>query len=748
MNTDPVSAPIRDRVGATVGQLVLAQLPGRGDRLESAGDRAVVEEEGTYRFSVVGFDHSDSLEIIPGDELFSFDDSSRKHGRMLPRQHVGRIGVRVRAREVEGHAFVSVEPKKLEAVTEYRQMLDDIAEVATEAVLQGFAPASTALEHDAERRPQLLYQQFAFLHARLMGAGERDLALVLNRPHREWVDHQEQHPPGSPMRGSSRNIRALSRPGPRVRAPSSHRLPSLPARLTVSRSEETLDTEPNRFVAFALRRWRELALNVATLLSARGERTTGPISRGLDAADEVIALIDRTLSAPMFRSVGRLGSFPTGNQVLQKRAGYRELLRTFVLTELGAQLALDWDLDDAFAASQRNIATLYEYWAFLQLAKSVGRVCGADLSVRVMEPSTDGMSIGFARGNRNPLSWVVVARGRTLTADLYFNREFLVSARPDASWTRAMRPDCSLRLRPGGLGTDIAPDDLAVWLHFDAKYRVEFAAEQFALPDERDGEIAAEAEAVERLARSKREDLLKMHAYRDAIRRSAGAYVLYPGDEQRTPFMEHHEVLPGLGAFPLRPGGAGAVGAAALDRFLEDVVDHVADRATQHERSRFWRTVIHRVVPARSDRDRRLPELSVPPSDAPVLCGYLRGRPHRRWVDSSGLYNVRAGDSRGSVAADADILRALDIVLYGPDLRPSLWARAGAWFVQSQDEMQHLGYPNPRGNVYLCCPVERRDDEPEWLGQLHMGSSLLTGQTGGAPFATTWRDLLDQALGG
>jgi hypothetical protein len=746
VNTDSVASPIRDRVGAAVGQLVLAQLPGRRDRLESAGDRAVVEEEGTYRFSVVGFAESDSVDIVPGDELFSFDDSSRKQGRMLPRQHVGRIRVRVRGRELEGHALISVEPKKLEAATEYRQMLDDIAEVATEAVLQGFAPASTVLKYDPERRPQLLYQQFAFLHARLMGAGERDLALILNRPHRAWVDHEEHHLPGTPMRGGSRNIRALARSGPRVPAPASNPLPSLPARLSISSSEETLDTEPNRFIAFALRRWRELALNVATLLSAQGERATGPISRGLDAANEVMALIDRTLSAPMFRSVGRLGSFPTANQVLQKRAGYRELLRTFVLTELGAQLALDWDLDDAFAASQRNIATLYEYWAYLQLARSVGRVCDADLSALTMKRSNDGMSIGFPRGNRSRLRWVVIARGRTLIADLYFNREFLVSARPDSSWTRAMRPDCSLRLRPDGLGSNIAPDDLAVWLHFDAKYRVEFAAEQFAQPDEHDGAIAVEAEAVERLARSKREDLLKMHAYRDAIRRSAGAYVIYPGDEQRIPFMEHHEVLPGLGAFPLRPGAAGAVGAAALDRFLANVVDHVTDRATQHERSRFWGTVIHRVVPARSDKDRRLPELSVPPSDAPVLCGYLRGRPHRRWVDSSGLYNVRAGDRRGSIAADADILRALDIVLYGPDLRPSLWARAGAWFVQSQDEMRHLGYPNPRGKVYLCCPVERRDDEPEWLGQLDLGATSLGDPMPGAPFATTWLDLLNRAV--
>jgi len=746
VSSDPVAAPIRDRSGATVGQLVLTRLPGRRDRLESVADRAVVEEEGTYLFSVCGFDNSESLEIIPGDELFSFDDSSRKRGRMLPRQHVGRIGVRVRSEDVEGHAFVSVEPKKLETETEYRQMLDDIAEVATEAVLQGFAPASIALEHDAAQRPQLLYQQFAFLHARLMGAGERDLALVLNRPHRAWIDHEEHHLPGTPMRGSSRNIRALTRPGRRVRAPMSSGLRSLPARIAVSRSEETLDTEPNRFIAFALRRWRELALNVEMLLAAQGERPTGPVSRGLDAAAEVIAVIDRTLSAPMFRSVGRLGSFPTGNQVLQKRAGYRELLRTFVLTETGAQLALDWDLDDAFAASQRNVATLYEYWAYLQLAKSVGRVCGADLSALAMARSTDGMSIGFPRGKRSRLRWIVLARGRNLIADLYFNREFLVSASPDSSWTRAMRPDCSLRLRPDGLGRDIAADDLAVWLHFDAKYRVEFAAEQFAPPDECDGALAAEAETVERLARSKREDLLKMHAYRDAIRRSAGAYVIYPGDEQRAPFMEHHEVLPGLGAFPLRPGPTGSVGADALDRFLEDVLDHVSDRATQHERSRFWRTVIHRTVPTRSERDRRLPALSVPPSDAPVLCGYLRGRPHRRWVEHTGLYNVRAGERRGSLAADAEILRALDIVLYGPGLRPSLWARIGPWFVQLQDEMLTLGYPNPRGRVYLCCPVERRDDEPEWLGQLSLGDGPVTGATAGAPLATTWRDILDEVV--
>ena len=113
---------------------------------------------------------------------------------------------------------------------------------------------------------------------------------------------------------------------------------------------------------------------------------------------------------------------------------------------------------------------------------------------------------------------------------------------------------------------------------------------------------------------------------------------------------------------------------------------------------------------------------------------------------SHGAVQRPRGERRGSLAADAEILRALDIVLYGPGLRPSLWARVGPWFVQLQDEMSTLGYPNPRGRVYLCCPVERRDDEPEWLGQLSLRDGAVTGAIPGAPFATTWRKSLDEVL--
>ncbi len=77
-----------------------------------------------------------------------------------------------------------------------------------------------------------------------------------------------------------------------------------------------------------------------------------------------------------------------------------------------------------------------------------------------------------------------------------------------------------------------------------------------------------------------------MHAYRDAVRRTAGAYVLYPGepgDGQK--FQGFHEVLPGLGAFAIRPNKDGnRRGSARWQIFWIEVIEHLANRTTARER--------------------------------------------------------------------------------------------------------------------------------------------------------------------
>ena len=78
-----------------------------------------------------------------------------------------------------------------------------------------------------------------------------------------------------------------------------------------------------------------------------------------------------------------------------------------------------------------------------------------------------------------------------------------------------------------------------------------------------------------------------MHAYRDAIRRTAGAYVLYPGNpaDGNKQYQGFHEVLPGLGAFAVRPDSNGkSIGMEAVSDFLDTVIQHLANRTTMRER--------------------------------------------------------------------------------------------------------------------------------------------------------------------
>lgn len=127
------------------------------------------------------------------------------------------------------------------------------------------------------------------------------------------------------------------------------------------------------------------------------------------------------------------------------------------------------------------------------------------------------------------------------------------------------------------------------------------------------------------------------------------------------------------------------------------------------------------------------------------MCGYVRGRRHADWIRENGLYNVRAGRRRGAVTPDAAVLQADDLVLYGREMEPALWQRRSAWFVQSRDDLIALDYPNPRGEVYLCCEVEPHDSDMEWLSRLDLGNPQLSAGPAGAPFALTWQQLLETA---
>ena len=111
-------------------------------------------------------------------------------------------------------------------------------------------------------------------------------------------------------------------------------------------------------------------------------------------------------------------------------------------------------------------------------------------------------------------------------------------------------------------------DSNQYFIHFDAKYRSEGQVLSFyeqigteELTENEEHEIEEKVEKrdneEEAYKKFKYGDLYKMHTYKDAILKTEGAYVLYPGDDKKIFKVTEEKPIPSVGAFPLTPGKNG-----------------------------------------------------------------------------------------------------------------------------------------------------------------------------------------------
>jgi hypothetical protein len=276
-----------------------------------------------------------------------------------------------------------------------------------------------------------------------------------------------------------------------------------------------------------------------------------------------------------------------------------------------------------------------------------------------------------------------------------------------------------------------------VWLHFDAKYRANRVEELV-------GESGDEPVLV-----AKTEDLYKMHTYRDAIIHAVGAYVVFPGT-QDLKRQQYGEVLPGLGAFPLRPSGDGAtLGAEELRNFLRQAFDHVATQTTKHERLRYWRRTATEDPGGAAAQD-AVHFLEKPPADTLILLGYVKNANHHDWIVRTGLYNLRADkDRRGGVGLRSSELSVELVALYGRiGDQPTLFRVTDEPRVVTTTDLLELGYPSPGGQLYFCLPVAPVDSLPTWWAverTARVAESTEPARPRGAPIVTSWRRIVEGA---
>lgn len=495
----------------------------------------------------------------------------------------------------KGHAALEVRSEKLDYGTDYRVMLEHIAEEVFGLLLRLTAPTAIRLTHHTWMNSQSIHQRLALLRS-LLGSDELQAAVtrIIADPHKVWTAREARVEAERPSRSSARLLSQIAAGTPRVRVPPSHTLyelmsrwtlePSLPATLALHIEDETLDTAENRFV-------KHILLQFAQVLSLADRALRRDESVGARALlREVRPLkiqVESWLAAPFFREVGDAHVAPLGSPVLQRRAGYRELLGAWLKFQLASRLTWTGS-DEVYPGGMRDTAALYEYWVFFRLLAIVRElfVLDPERCSPLIGTSANGFDVKLRRSHQLNFDGWYLAGSRPLSIRFSYNRTFsgsipFESGYPSAgSWTRSMRPDFTLSLWPDEFLEDEAErQELMVHIHFDAKYRVDTIAALFGSDDE-----DATGQDEHMIAGPLRSDLLKMHAYRDAIRRTQGAYVLYPGrtGSETISWYGFHELLPGLGAFALRPGHE-AAGVRELSDFIREVVEHLCSLSTRRE---------------------------------------------------------------------------------------------------------------------------------------------------------------------
>jgi hypothetical protein len=394
------------------------------------------------------------------------------------------------------------------------------------------------------------------------------------------------------------------------------------------------------------------------------------------------------LNQPFFKEISRPSSLKINSPILQRRSGYREILRSWLRFHLTAQLSWHFEENDdnLFSGGKKDIASLYEYWVFFVLFNSLhskyGQLTNKDPQKWIdglIVQDQFGLGLMLQEGKTRAFEFKFKDSKRPLNICFYYNRSFvggrIYEKKRAGSYSKAFRPDYTLSIWPDGKTQDEAEEsESIVHIHFDAKYKVEYSFIKEERPQDIENEeeyasaIVTARDKEEKEGKFKNVDLYKMHAYKDAIRRSGGAYILYPGNaDLEAKYLGFHEIIPGVGAFALRPNNE-TDASSKISAFIDEVIKNLEDVLSQREQMALSSKHIYSSPPALivdhklDDLCRSLAINDQNPSDINVLVGYYKSTKHLEWIEKNLVYNIRYG---GKHIVNAQMLSSRFLVLYG-----------------------------------------------------------------------------------
>ena len=702
-------------------------------RSSGFGPSATILETESYRWEI---GHNGHRPEGPSPELRDCDlfrrdsvDDDLPSGDLQVINYLGILPFTIRRGGDEQPMTLSVVSRKLSDKTDFETMTNEIADECDELLMEWNTPVTAPFSSNPEMRKKVLLEQFMYLRSEL-GRGRLE----------QWMESVRRRPHTSLARRSAWRPAVLVRSNDHLRNPALYGRDwhygngrATPATLREVTAHETVDTPPNRFLRHALESFLAICAEVLRMEKKRG----GP-AQELGAA--LASRLNGVLRSGLFRDIGRPRRLALENQTLQKREGYRDILRTWIKLDQAARL--DWDgRKDVFSATVRNVANLYEYWLFFKLYKLIKKIDGMQpinfprgFGARPAFCKVDGrLTINLQRGKESILVFEQKQEGKqTLRVHLFYERVFSKGdLLTGGAYSRMFRPDFSLVIFPAyfaiGCTNNEAENKAAsagkiACLHFDAKYRVDKLEEFFGVGTE-SSEANKELDAEEESKATntyKRADLYKMHTYNDAIRRTVGSYVLYPGDAENGEIIsKYHELLPGLGAFAIPPGKEDRL--KDLQKFIALVLQTQRDMFSQLSRISYWTHETVREEPKEYHAFGNAALHGRPPVDTHIVLGYLRPDENPADYRVKGVFYCHAverdvaGNPGKPTSLNFDPFRAELIALFQQkETAPWLGKVRQVKMVTSADRAAELGRPEAemRAAYYFRFAFDDCYDEP------------------------------------
>ena len=468
------------------------------------------------------------------------------YGNLNFKSYAGNIFIDISAEDFEYELNIGVRSKKLDYNEEYANMISDLAEYTSGLLFKNNALLYQS--HEVARNKKDTKYEYYMLLEHIFRS--KNLPAVFEYLSRNLYSILKGHKELVPTTfasniGPAEIVEIITNPQDVHKTSSNHSIIEkngqfyIPGRINETRYEDTIDTPENRFFKYFLEYLRN---KIKYLL---GDIENGPVKEDLMS---FYNKVNYFLSQRFFRDISNMTYIPLNSQVLQKKEGYKQILKYFLMLELGTNITFN-DVNDILKGYQKPLSTLYEYWCYFQLIKIVNKLKDRFLLIARdnVESYIDTEKWSLDLEKINILDYHFQTEDRkNVDICLMYHKSFGQSEKyeEDKSYSLSLDPDYSLLIQY---------EDIKKYIHFDAKYKVDYKNKN----------------------KYNSADVHKMHAYKDGIYDSVAAFILFPGENSSEKFDKHIGAIESVGAYCLKPGGNKEKNQEEIGEMIGDIIEEI-----------------------------------------------------------------------------------------------------------------------------------------------------------------------------